>query len=226
MLLHVLGQTDRKTAQTFHFPVPIEGEEVGDTVAETFAKFDERYLPYQNVTQPTDASDMFQKQGQPIDDFISSLQHQAVRCNFDNKRNHPLGDRITIGSHDAALCERVFRERDLTLAKIIETCRATEISKWHVPSLASLEGIEVAMAVNNQSRNHGKLACRRHKRQQQEKHPSEQRRNSQARGTKHRKSWCSKCGTTPQPQQHPAFGSTCYARGKFAHFASVCQRKQ
>lgn len=37
LLLHVLGPT----GQTFHFPVPVEGEQIGDTVAAIFAKFNE-----------------------------------------------------------------------------------------------------------------------------------------------------------------------------------------
>lgn len=229
LLLHVLGPTARKMVQTFHFPAPAEGEAVGDTVAAIFAKFDEKYLPYQNVTQATAVfNSMFQKEGQPIDDFIAALQHQADKCDFGDKQDRLLGDRIIIGIRDTALRERLFRERDLTLAKIIATCRAAEISKRHVSSLASSsEGMEAATAVETLNRNHGKPEHGRHKKRQvQKKQPPQQQRNSQARGTEHQKSTCSRCGTSHQPRQCPAFGSTCYACGKFGHFASVCRQKQ
>lgn len=93
---------------------------------------------------------------------MASLQHQAERCNFGSKHDRSLGDRLIIGIPSAALRERLFLERELTLAKIIETCRAAETYKLHVFSLtSSSEGIEATMAVGNLNRNHGKLARQR-----------------------------------------------------------------
>lgn len=58
-------------------------------------------------------------------------------CDFSDKHDRLPGDRIIITIHDAALLERLFREGDLTLEKITTTCRAAEISKQHVSSLAT-----------------------------------------------------------------------------------------
>lgn len=62
-------------------------------------------------------------------------------CSFGEKHDHFLGDRIIVGIRDAALRERLFHETDLTLEQIFAICRAAEISKKHVPSLAmTVEG--------------------------------------------------------------------------------------
>lgn len=51
LLLHVIGPAARKIVDTFSFTAPASGEPITDTVAAIFAKFDEKYLPYKNVTQ-------------------------------------------------------------------------------------------------------------------------------------------------------------------------------
>ncbi|KAH8027450.1 hypothetical protein HPB51_005597 [Rhipicephalus microplus] len=119
-----MGPTVRKIVETFRFPSPAEGQQRTDTVAAISELFDERYLPYKNVTQATAIfNTMCQKENEPIDDFIAELQHIAVMCDFGDKHDRLLGDRIVIGIRDAALRERMFREKGLTLEKIIATCR-------------------------------------------------------------------------------------------------------
>lgn len=86
LLLHVMGPAARKVVETFRFPPPAEGEQGNDTVAAIFAEFDERYLPYKNVTQATAVfNSMSQKENQPIDEFIAQLQCQAAKCDFGDK---------------------------------------------------------------------------------------------------------------------------------------------
>ncbi|KAL3201288.1 hypothetical protein MRX96_043016 [Rhipicephalus microplus] len=138
LLLHVMGPTARKIVETFRFLSPAEGEQRTDTMAAISERFNERYLPYKNVTQATAIfNTMCQKENEPIDDFIAELQHIAVMCDFGDKHDRLLGDRIIVGIRDAALREKMFREKDLTLKKIIATCRSAEMSKQHVTSLAT-----------------------------------------------------------------------------------------
>ncbi|KAL1444974.1 hypothetical protein MTO96_029405 [Rhipicephalus appendiculatus] len=223
LLLHVMGPTARKIVETFRFPSPAEGEQRTDTVAAIFERFDERYLPYKNVTQATAIfNTMSQKDNQPIDDFIAELQHQAAMCDFGDKHDRLLGDRIIVGIRDAALRERLFRERDLTLEKIIATCRAAEISKQHVSSLASTgDGQEATVDNLSKKGKQFRHTNKQHPRGQ----PAYHRKNRQATETLPQRT-CGRCGTVHQPRQCPAYGSTCYACGKFGHYASVCRQKQ
>lgn len=98
---------------------------------------------------------MYQKESQPIDGYIAELQHQADKCGFGDKHDLLLGDRIIIGIHNAAVHEKLFRVRNLTLETIIATCRAADISKRHISLLAAAsDGQEVAATVDNMSRDH------------------------------------------------------------------------
>lgn len=225
LLLHVIGPAARKIVDTFSFTAPASGEPITDTVAAIFAKFDEKYLPYKNVTQAAAVFNcMYQKENQPVDDFIAELQCQSRKCDFGDQHDRLLGDRIIIGIRDAALRERLFRERDLTLEKIITTCRAAEISKQHVSSLATtLDKQEVV--VDNLNR--GRQPHRQQNRQQPKRQPRFQQRSNQPQHSeaKPQKS-CGRCGTTHLPRQCPAYGTTCYACGKFGHFQNVCRQKQ
>ncbi|KAL3216349.1 hypothetical protein MRX96_033146 [Rhipicephalus microplus] len=120
LLLHDMGPIAWKIVETFRFPSPVEGEQRTNTVAAVSERFDEICLPYKNVTQATAIfNTMCQKENQPIDDFIAELQHQAVMCDFGDKHDCLLGDRIMVGFRDTVLRERLVHEKDLTLEKII-----------------------------------------------------------------------------------------------------------
>lgn len=169
---------------TFHFPAPTEAEPIGDTVAAIFATIDERYLPNKNVTQATAI----------FNACTAELQQEAGKCDFGDKHDRLLGGRIIIGIHDAALRERLFRERNLT-------------------------------TVHNLNHKHSKQT-RRQNSTTPRRQPPPQQRNGENRNTAFKKTACSRCGTMHQPRHCPAYGSTCYAWGKFGHYASVCRQKQ
>ncbi|KAH7976840.1 hypothetical protein HPB52_020470 [Rhipicephalus sanguineus] len=113
LLLHVLGPHGCRVAQTFPPPPPTTvGEQPTDQFTYLLEQFDALYRPYKNV-----------------------IQAQAEKCDFGEKKDRLIGDRIVVGIREAALRERLFRERDLTLVKIVTTCKAAEISKKHVKKL-------------------------------------------------------------------------------------------
>ncbi|KAH6943013.1 hypothetical protein HPB50_013968 [Hyalomma asiaticum] len=92
---------------------------------------------------------MKQKENQAFDEFVTELRRQAEKCDFGERKDRLIGDRIVVGIRDGALRERLFRERDLTLDKIITTCkrqrkfpRSTRVYKARHPALKSGAGAE------------------------------------------------------------------------------------
>lgn len=103
-------------------------------------KFNELYAPYKSVIQATAFFNaMIQKPGQCVDEFVTDLKLQAQKCNYGPRENRLIGDRIVIGIRDTALRERLLREQDLTLRKIISTCKAAELSKKHLRDIQKTE---------------------------------------------------------------------------------------
>lgn len=119
LLLHVLGSYARRIAQTFPAD-PAADSDDADPVKYILDKFDELYCPYKNVIQTAALfNSMVQKPGQSIDDFVTDLRRQAQKCDFGDKCDRLIGDRMVVGIRDGALCERLLRERDVTLEKIV-----------------------------------------------------------------------------------------------------------
>ncbi|XP_064479747.1 uncharacterized protein K02A2.6-like [Ornithodoros turicata] len=212
LLLHVLGPAGRSYVDTF----PTQPATAKDSVKYIFDNFDTKYKPYRNVTQSTAIfNTMVQKPGQSIDDFATELLHQAERCDFGDKKDRLVGDRIIVGLRDPALKERLFRESTTSLDKIIATCNAAEISKQQVSSLidSSLETTVDALRLRHHQRPRGRRS--KSQKRQPTSVPSQPRRQA-----------CSRCGTYHAPRNCPAYGSTCHFCGKFGHYASVCHQRK
>ncbi|XP_037501533.1 uncharacterized protein K02A2.6-like [Rhipicephalus sanguineus] len=166
---------------------------------------------YKNVIQASAVfNTMKQKENQTFDEFVTDLRRQAEKCDFWEKKDRLIGDRIVVGIRDAALRERLFRERDLTLVQIITTCKAAEISKKHVKELQE-PNFEVQALQKPKQWNSQKPATMEN-RQQKPQLKLQQKR--------------SRCGTTHRPRECPAYGCNCYHCGKFGHFASLCRQRQ
>ena len=77
----------------------------------------ERYCFYKRQPQP----------GEPLDQYVTALRQMAD--DFDIiPRDEILRDRILFGISDGRIRETLLRKEDLTLAKVLDTCRALELS--------------------------------------------------------------------------------------------------
>ena len=68
-----------------------------------------------------------------MDQFATALRLLADRCDFKNiTPDEILRDRILFGISDGCVCETLLRKDGITLAKVIDTCRAAELSQAHM----------------------------------------------------------------------------------------------
>nr|XP_039254308.1 uncharacterized protein LOC120331303 [Styela clava] len=75
--------------------------------------------------------------GEHFDTFLSSLRSLAKTCNFGALEDSLIRDRINDGVPDNDLRRRLLQERDLTLAKCIDRCRAHESTMIRLETMKS-----------------------------------------------------------------------------------------
>lgn len=88
-------------------------DETNLTLAQLMTKFEEYFVPRQNVTFEKFFTHE-QKQGVPFDQYLTELHSLSKRCEFDTLRDSLVRDRMVCGTMDNALRERLLRENGLT----------------------------------------------------------------------------------------------------------------
>ncbi|KAL5503306.1 hypothetical protein EMCRGX_G010234 [Ephydatia muelleri] len=70
-----------------------------------------------------------QEDGEPVDDFVTSLYSLAQYCNFGDLHDEMIRDRLVVGLRDANLSEKLQLDSELTLEKAIAMARQSESVK-------------------------------------------------------------------------------------------------
>lgn len=169
-------------------------------LADIVKKFDEHCTP--SVNETVERFRFFSRNQGPsegIDSYVTELKVLAKTCNFGTLRDTLIRDRIVCGSCNAAMRERLLREKKLTLDSCIDLCRAAELSRENVKTIAG-SSVEEVHAVKEPRRNRG-----------QENFVD-----------------CKFCGQSHEKnkQKCPAFGKKCKKCGKENHFAVKCKASQ
>ena len=74
-----------------------------------------------------------QKENETIDGCITRIRNIVKHCEFDEKKNKCVRDRIVFGVHSDKLKETLFSEENLTLAKAI--CEAHDAIQKYMESM-------------------------------------------------------------------------------------------
>eukprot|EP00794_Sanderia_malayensis_P016472 gene16472-18109_t len=91
-------------------------------------KFDNHFVIKRNVIYERAKFNMrSQKDGEPVDSFITDLFSLAEHCGFGELHDELIRDRIVVGLADRSLSERLQLEADLTLEKAITQARQKEL---------------------------------------------------------------------------------------------------
>lgn len=94
-----------------------------------------------------------QQTNETVDQYVTELKNMAASCDYGDLREGLIRDRIVIGISDATLRARLLRETDVDLAKATQMCRADEVSKQQLKTLAGPnESTHISEVRNGDSR--------------------------------------------------------------------------
>lgn len=69
-----------------------------------------------------------QEEAEPFERFLRDIKKQAKLCNFGDLEQSMIRDQVVFGIGDKKLRQRMLSEKDLTLQKADQMCKAAEVS--------------------------------------------------------------------------------------------------
>ena len=229
LLLHAMGPDGIELYNTFQFSddesssesssessggshetegIESSGEGIASSGQTTFQnvlqKFTDHFLPRVNVTFERHLFFIRdQMEGESADRYVTTLRKLAKTCEFGTLFDSLIRDRFVCGLKDSFLKERLLRTTDLTLQKVIDSARASEVAREQRKVIDSpVERVEAATVAVTSSK-------------------SEQS-DSQVESTGR----CSRCGYKHGTRRCPASGKSCHYCKGIGHFTSMCRTKK
>ena len=195
ILLHCIGKNAKEIYQTFTFDQDSDKMKYDSIIA----KFDEYFMPRKNLTfLRFSFLTARQEQGEKFDDFYTRLRKLSEDCELGDLRNSLVKDVIIIGLYDKRLQERLLRESDINLDKVLKNCRACEASKIQTKTIQKKEGQPHVDRLKKKTRNHG---------------PSKEMINN-----------CKFCAGQHPRGSCPAYSRTCSKCNQKGHYSSCCTK--
>ncbi|KAK7878016.1 hypothetical protein WMY93_031329 [Mugilogobius chulae] len=122
-LIYSMGSEAEKIFSSFHFASDDDKKNY-DVVLQ---KFDEYFIPRRNVIH--ERACFYQRSQQPgetAEQYIRVLYELAEHCDFGDKRDEHIRDRLVVGIHDKELSRKFQLKADLTLLEVVEQVRQAE----------------------------------------------------------------------------------------------------
>ena len=76
-----------------------------------------------------------QQHGENFDSFYMDIRNLSKDCEYGTLRDSLIRDRIVCGIQSGIVRARLLRDKELTLTKAIDACRAAEVSDQHLKAL-------------------------------------------------------------------------------------------
>lgn len=192
LLLSVAGEEAIEVFNTFTFA---EGESNSD-YATVVKKFDEYCDDQSNeVHERYIFRRRTQAAGEPVEHFLRDLKNQARACNFGALMESMVRDQIVFGINNDRVREKLLRDKNLTLQKAEQACKAAEASATHQEMWNQERQVDPV----------GRANASRGAREQPTQYV------------------CRKCGGKHGPRSCPAFGRACRRCQRKNHFARCCK---
>ncbi|CAL9702469.1 unnamed protein product [Knipowitschia caucasica] len=204
-LIYAMGSEAEKIFASFEFAT----EDDKKNYEGVLSKLDEYFIPRRNVIH--ERACFYQRnqlQGEKAEAYIRVLYELAENCDFSDKRDEHIRDRLVVGIKDKELSLKLQLTADLTLAHVIQQVRQSEEVAKQISLQAS--GPQPEMQVASVSAGGRRKVL--HK-----KHTPHTERESPD---------CVRCGTQHYDKRKcPAAKSFCKKCNKKGHWARVCRTK-
>ena len=102
-----------------------------------------------------------QEAGETIGNYDAALRKLAIHCNFGERLEEELRDQMVCGLRNEALQRRLLTELDLTYAKTIEICRASELAEKNATTLRQVSEVHTVSQHPPTPRNQTRDCCYR-----------------------------------------------------------------
>ena len=152
--------------------------------------------------------------GETAEQFIMELHKLAENCEYGEKTNEMIRDRLVVGLRDGRLSERLQLDPELTLAKAEKMVRQSEAVHEQQMVLKGVKQIEVAEVCSEKGPvNNNKRTFTKHK-------ETRQKSNGRSKGK------CTRCGKDQHSKDKcPAKDAECYRCHKIGHYGAQCRSK-
>ncbi|XP_013196514.1 uncharacterized protein K02A2.6-like [Amyelois transitella] len=125
LLINLIGSEGYDVYTTFKFEKETDRENFDKLVS----KFNEHFGTKQNTTM---ARFKFftrnQENGESVDEYVTALKILSQHCEFEHLEEGLIRDRVVCGVTDGKIRDRLLRAEDLTLARAVKICQASEMS--------------------------------------------------------------------------------------------------
>lgn len=220
-------KTDKVKIATFLNAIGEDALEVYDTFTltpEQREQYDEVIKAFQEFCKPktNEVYERFvfykrnQSQGEPFDVFLMDIKRLVKSCNFADKEEEMLRDRIVLGVNENNIQIKLIETQQLTYAAAVEKCRAHEITKEQSAAMKNNTTVH-EVKQNRQQENSNK--DKSNKFNSDRNKTNNQNRDGATNGK------CTRCQKNHKPRECPAYGKKCKNCGKVGHFAVGCRVK-
>ncbi|XP_064488339.1 uncharacterized protein LOC135400436 [Ornithodoros turicata] len=186
------------------------------TIYETVvAAFDKHFVVKRNITYER-AKFRSQKEGEPVEEFITDLHALAEHCKFGSLRDELIRDRIVVGVKYRVLPEKMQLNPDLTLEKATTMARQTETVKKQQASMQLGPENKVQRVKSS------KLLVQKSAAGHAHKSATNNGRTGHSANSRSG-NFCRKCGRSPHRRDScPARNAKCNNCNKMGHYSRVC----
>lgn len=215
-LVYAMGSEAEKILASFSF----ENEEDKEKFDVVLAKFDEYFIPKRNIIH--ERACFYQRNqlpGEKAETYIRSLYELAANCEFSDKRDEHIRDRLVVGIRDKRLSQKLQLMPTLTLSEAIQHVRQSE----DIAVQVSLQTREISSELVQQVIH--RTPTRGRGRYTQRPRGAAAAQSSTAGYGNARN--CSRCGKRPHAKDEICLAtkSTCNKCNKKGHWQRMCKTK-